>query len=73
VTPFEQIKRMYFNATRSTIQRDIERAIDLLKTMPEEERDRAGVYMEGLIQMRGEWTPRAPAGKPGPGRKPARR
>jgi hypothetical protein len=51
-----EIKRLYFNATRSTIARDLDRAVDLLKSMPtEDERQRAAVYMDGLSQMRSEW------------------
>ncbi len=52
----EEIKKLYYAATKSTIQRDVERAIDLLKAMPsEDERERAAVYMDGLSQMRSEW------------------
>lgn len=52
----EEIKRLYFNATRATIQRDVTRAIHLLKQLPtEEDRQRAAVYMDGLSQMRSEW------------------
>ena len=52
----EEIKRLYYGATRATITRDFDRAIDLLKSMPsEEERERATVYMEGLAAMRKEW------------------
>ena len=52
----DEIKHLYFNATRATIQRDVDRAIDLLKSMPDEdERQRAAVYMDGLSQMRSEW------------------
>jgi hypothetical protein len=52
-----EIKRLYFQTTRETIQRDIERALDLLKSMPsEEERERATVFMEGLAEMRRDWT-----------------
>lgn len=50
-----EIKRLYFSATAATIDRDFDRAIDLLKAMPEEERGRATVYMEGLAQMRKEF------------------
>jgi hypothetical protein len=51
-----EIKRLYFQATRSTIERDVDRAIDLLKEMAsEDERERATVYMAGLAQMRSEW------------------
>ena len=50
-----EIKRLYFKTTRATIQRDFDRAIDLLKEMPEDERHRATVYMEGLAEMRKEF------------------
>jgi len=53
--PFDEIKRLYFQATRGTIDRDFDRAIDLLKRMPEDDRHRATVYMEGLAQMRKEF------------------
>jgi hypothetical protein len=52
----EEIRRLYYGTSRATIQRDLDRAIDLLKSMPgEEERQRAAVYMDGLSQMRSEW------------------
>jgi hypothetical protein len=51
-----EIKRLYYRATAATIQRDLKRAIDLLKTLrSEEERERVAVYMDGLSQMRTEW------------------
>jgi hypothetical protein len=50
-----EIKRLYFKTTRKTIDRDFDRAIDLLKTMPEDQRHRATVFMEGLAQMRREF------------------
>jgi hypothetical protein len=50
-----EIKQLYFKTTRATIDRDFDRAIDLLKEMPDEERHRATVYMEGLAQMRKEF------------------
>ena len=51
-----EIRKMYFAATPKTIQRDIERAIDILKTLKsDEERSKAAVYMEGLNEMRKEW------------------
>ena len=66
----EEIKHLYYNATKTTIQRDLARAVELLKSMPtEEDRERAAVYMDGLAQMRGEWADR---GGP-PRRKKARR
>jgi hypothetical protein len=52
----DEIKRLYYKTTQSTIQKDLARAVDLLKSMPtEEERERAAVYMDGLAQMRTEW------------------
>ena len=51
-----EIKRLYYGATRQTIQQDLAKALDLLKSMTtEEERERAAVYMDGLAQMRSEW------------------
>jgi hypothetical protein len=50
-----EIKKLYFSTTPATIARDFARAIDLLKQMPEEERERAAVYMEGLAELRKEW------------------
>jgi hypothetical protein len=56
VTPLEELRRLYFAATRGTIQRDLKRAIALLKSMPDDdERQKAAVYMDGLSQMRSEW------------------
>jgi hypothetical protein len=50
---------LYFQATRDTIDADLTKALDLLKSMPtEEERERATVYMEGLAQMRSDWARR---------------
>jgi hypothetical protein len=52
----DEIKRLYYKATRATIQRDLARAVELLKSMPnDDERQRAAVYMDGLSQMRSEW------------------
>jgi len=68
----EEIKRLYYNATKATIARDIDRAIDLLKTLPsEEERERVAVYMDGLAQMRSEWAQGARGGV-SPNRRPYR-
>jgi hypothetical protein len=51
-----EIKRLYLHATRSSIERDIARAVALLKQVAtDEERERAAVYMDGLSQMRSEW------------------
>jgi hypothetical protein len=52
-----EIRRLYFKTTRATIHDDLAKALDLLKSMPtEEERERATVYMEGMAQMRKEWS-----------------
>ena len=54
-----EIRRLYFSATRVTIHQDLAKALDLLKSMAnEEERERATVYMEGLAQMRSDWAGR---------------
>lgn len=52
----EEIKKLYYNATRATIQKDLARAVSLLKGMAsEDDRERVAVYMDGLSQMRSEW------------------
>jgi hypothetical protein len=52
-----EIRRLYFRTTRQTIHEDLARALDLLKSMhSEDERERATVYMEGLAQMRSDWS-----------------
>jgi hypothetical protein len=65
VTAHEEIKKLYFTATKTTIKRDMDRAITLLKAMPTDaERERVAVYMDGLAQMRTEWAEAArPAGR----------
>ncbi len=51
-----EIRRLYFKTTAKTVEHDLARALDLLKSMhTEEERERATVYMEGLAQMRKDW------------------
>jgi histidinol phosphatase-like PHP family hydrolase len=57
-----EIRRLYFQTTKHTIQDDLAKALDLLKSMhSEEERERATVFMEGLAEMRKDW---ARASKP---------
>ena len=59
-----EIKRLYFTATRQTIQADLVKALDLLKSMEsEDERERATVYMHGLNEMRRDWGGNAKKGK----------
>jgi hypothetical protein len=54
-----EIKALYFKTTAATIERDFDRAIDLLKSISlPEDRQRATVYMEGLAEMRREWKKR---------------
>lgn len=51
-----QIRRLYDHATAHTIESDLKRAVEILKTLPDEEtRERAAVFMDGLSQMRSEW------------------
>ena len=58
-----EIKKIYYATTKATIQKDLARAIDLLKTLPsEEEREKVAVYMDGLSQMRSEWSAAAGGG-----------
>ena len=50
------IRQIYFKTTKRTIDNDFAHAVDLLKSLPDEEtREKATVYMEGLAQMRKEW------------------
>jgi hypothetical protein len=64
--PVAEIKRLYYATTRATVQRDLEKAVALLKTLKtEEERERVSVFMDGLSQMRSEWGAR-PAKAAGP-------
>jgi hypothetical protein len=59
-----EIRRLYFSTTRQTIDRDLSKALDLLKSMQtEEERERATVYMHGLNEMRAEWVKKKGKGK----------
>lgn len=52
-----EIRRIYFKTTRKTIEHDLAHAIELLTSLPtDEDRDRAAVYMDGLSQMRSEWS-----------------
>jgi hypothetical protein len=54
-----EIRRLYFETTKETIRQDLEKALDLLKSMAsEEERERATVFMEGLAEMRKDWAKR---------------
>jgi hypothetical protein len=51
-----EIRGLYFKTTAKTIERDFDRAIDLLKSIPlPEDRQRATVFMEGLAEMKKDW------------------
>jgi len=51
-----EIRRIYFNTTRQTIDNDLAHAIELLKGLPSEElREKATVFMHGLSEMQREW------------------
>jgi hypothetical protein len=55
----DEIRRLYFESNPKTIQRDLDRAIDILKSLKdEEERGKAAVFMEGLSELRKEWKKR---------------
>ena len=69
-----EIRSIYFTTTKSTILRDFDRAIDLLKSIPTaEERQRATVFMDGLAEMRREFSagssPRTSGRRGGPARR----
>ena len=51
-----EIRQIYFKTSKRTIENDFAHAIELLKSLPDEEtRAKAHVYMEGLAEMRKEW------------------
>lgn len=51
-----ELRQIYFKTSKNTIEHDFAHAIELLKSLPDEEtRARAHVYMEGLAEMRNEW------------------
>ena len=52
-----QIRKLYLEATPRTIQGNVNKAVELLKSLPTENaRQEAAVYMDGLSQLRSEWT-----------------
>ena len=61
-----EIREIYFKTTKATILRDFDRAIDLLKSIPDmEDRQRATVYLEGIAEMRKEFTSSNTSGRRG--------
>ena len=73
-TALAEIRRIYFRTSRRTIDNDFAHAIELLKSLPDDEsRSKAHVYMEGLAEMRNEWTRKAkPATRSGGASAPTR-
>lgn len=56
MTPLEELRQLYYQASKATMTRDFARAIALFKSLPDDDmRERAAVYMDGLAQMRSEW------------------
>jgi len=52
-----EIRQIYFKTTRRTIDNDLAHAIELLKSIADEDlRSKAHVYMEGLAEMAREWS-----------------
>lgn len=61
MNPVDEIRTLYYATTRQTIERDLARAVTLLKSLPDDAaRERAAVYMDGLSQMRSEWAAAKP-------------
>jgi hypothetical protein len=59
-----EIRQIYFKTSRRTIDNDFAHAVELLKSLPDEDtRARAHVYMEGLAEMAREWGGRERSGK----------
>jgi hypothetical protein len=61
--PFDEIKQIYYSTTRETIERDLARALDLLRQMPDDDaRQRAAGLMHGLSDLKREWKPKKTSG-----------
>jgi len=77
MSPLEQLRALYFDATQGSIDDDFLRAIALFKQLTsDEDREKAAVFMEGIAEMRREWgggTKGGATSRTGPkGRRPAR-
>ena len=67
--PFDEIKQIYYSTTRETIERDLARALELLRRMPDDEaRQRAAGLMHGLSDLKREWAPKKRRMKPNKGK-----
>ena len=66
-----ELRRIYFKTTKQSIDHDFAHAIALVKTIAsEEDRQKASVFMEGINELRKEWTPKL---KPTPAQKPKKK
>ena len=61
-----EIRQIYFKTSKRTIDHDFTHALELLKSLPDEEaRSKAHVYMEGLAEMAREWGTSRGSGRSG--------
>lgn len=52
----DKIRQLYFQTSKSSVEKDLSKAIQIFKTLPDEaSRESAAGYMDGLSQMRSEW------------------
>jgi hypothetical protein len=64
-----QLRRIYFKTTKQTIEHDFAHAIALAKSIEsEEDREKASVFMEGINELRKEWSPKPKGPKKPQGR-----
>ena len=72
VAALAELRRIYFKTTKQTIEHDFAHAIALAKSIESEaDREKASVFMEGINELRKEWTPKTkgPKGPKGSPRK----
>ena len=51
-----RIKSLYYDTTKSSIEQDLQEAVELFKALKDDSsKDAVAVYMDGLSQMRSEW------------------
>jgi hypothetical protein len=54
-----ELRRIYFKTTRKTIEHDFAHAIALASSIEsEDDREKASVFLEGINELRKEWTPK---------------
>jgi hypothetical protein len=54
-----ELRRIYFKTTKQTIDHDFAHAITLAKSIEsEDDRQKASVFLEGINELRKEWTPK---------------